>query len=378
MAFTQWKKEGTAPRLYITPNTPGSAYLYLLKTGEPRLRSSMPAEINAITVQLSVAGVNMNTSYISFDAFLNAIEGAGHQVNRLPGRPQRAAPAAARTKEDFANTTSPIDIAAQTLSYSLRSIKFIKGTSDFMLTVDTREPESLIEHFSHGSIKTQLGALSVGDIRITSKSTSDELIIERKTVSDLYSSIVANTAHRQAECLFEYQAQKAQEGSRVMVVWLIEGELDGRRMLYNAFPGTNQTDGVINLFSAILGQHILQCYNMHHLAYMTTKLVQGFFEQSLYYKVNAAERKSRTPNEHRTALLGAGAGQYHGIRTHDKNPLMQALMSIPSLKEPVVKQIMAKGHRLKDVLGYSHEDWLAYDGIGKILAAKLVDEISQL
>lgn len=379
--FTVWEKPNSDSRIYVTPNTAGRAFISLLKSGQPRVHSTEPNEINSTVYALSQSGVNMQTAYDSFESLVSALKQAGHQVNGHYRRPQPElpnTPSGNRSKEDFANTLSPTAIYRDTLKYTVASIKFNRSIDQYLITVDTREPGSLLDRLSASRFSVVSKKLDVGDIRITSTETNDELIIERKTVSDLYSSVIAHTAHRQAECLFEYQASRAQEGVRVMVVWLIEGELDGQRMLYNAFPGTNQTDGVVNFLTGILGQHVIQCYGQHHLCYMAIKLCQGFFEQELVVKVKAAERKTRTPTAQRTALLGHSSGKYHGVRTQDKNTLMQVLLSIPSLKEPAAKHIMSQGHRLKDVLNYTFEDWVNIDGIGKITAEKIMQEISQL
>lgn len=317
----------------------------------------------------------MNVAYSSYDEFLTAIQCMGHSINQPGYRRNSVAPQHhsqyTSGKEDFSNTKTPSELHTQALGYSLQSIKFNEHPVHYTITVDTREPASLVQRFEQSGLVVINEKLDVGDIRVTSSESPDELIIERKTVSDLYSSIVAKTAHRQAECLYEYSATKAQSGARVMVVWLIEGELSGQRMLYNAFPEINQTDGVINFFTAILGQHVLQAFNQHHLAYLTIKLAQGFFEQKLVNKVNAAPRKTIT---HETE----SPGRYHGVRTSDKNPLMQVLLSVPSLKEPVVKAIMAKGHRLKDIMQYTEADWVQYDGVGKVTASKIIYELGQI
>lgn len=381
--FTPWLKSGVEPRLYFSPNTEGRAFLSLSngENGVLKLNSQKTSEKAALIQALSSSGLDVKQTHTNFDAFTTTIENAGHSVIKFG----RKAPAkrnivdsAIMSKEDFCNTDTPSTIHLQTLKYSLASIKFLRKTDKYTITVDTREPLEISERLTRSGISVVTKKLDVGDIRITTSDSNDELIFERKTVSDLYSSIVGCTAHRQAECLFEYQAEKAQEGIRVMVVWLIEGELNGQRMLYNAFPNTNQTDGVINLLTAILGQHVIQCYGQHHLCYLAVKFAQGYFEQELVYKVKAAERKSRTPATRRSALIAGEAGEYHGIRTQDKNPLLQILLAIPSIKEPVAKAIIAKGHKFSDVLRYSETDWLSFAGVGKVLAARLVGELKDV
>ncbi|WP_445766743.1 ERCC4 domain-containing protein [Rheinheimera sp.] len=383
LQFTLWSKAGANPRLYISPNTPGKAFVFLSSgdSGSIKVFSNDAAEQIQLQTTLQRSGVGFHVPFGTMQDLIANLTQCGHALSK-PGfesrkkTPTRAA--AKNTKADYANTDTPEKIHIETLKYSLSSIKFNRGTERFTITIDTREPEELARRIERSGITTVSSKLDVGDIRISSNDTGDELIIERKTVSDLYSSIVSNSAHRQAECLFEYQVEKAKAGSRVMVVWLIEGELSGQRMLYNAFPGSSQTDGVINFLTGILGQHVLQCYNQHHLAYMTVKLAQGFFESELVYKVNAKERKSRTEQENRTALISNKQGEYHGVRTQDKNPLMQILMAIPSLKEPVAKAIISKGHRFADVLAYTESDWQSYEGVGKVLSNRLLQEVKAI
>lgn len=377
MEFTLWSKQGLEPRLYLTPNTPGGAYLYLLKSGQPRVKSKFSDESSSIFSSLSKNGL-MNAAYLSFSVFEEALIRHGHVVNK-PGAKNPKQPMAGTSpqKSDYANMTTPAQLYNEALALDPGSVKFLRGISPYTITVDTREPDTLFPLIQSSGLKTMVETLQLGDIRVTHRDTQDELIFERKTVSDLYSSIISNHAHRQAEMLFEYQAERAAAGHRVQIFWLVEGE--GQRSLYNAFPKMVQTDGVINYFSAILGQGVLQTFNMQHTAYLAVKLAQGYFEQELPYKVNEKARKSRTAQGYRDALnvLPKEQGAYHGVRG-DKNPLMQMLMAIPSLREPAVKQIIEKGHKLSDVLRYSQSDWLALEGVGKVLSERLVKEIQAI
>ena len=356
--FTLWAKDGMPPRLYFQPNTTGNAYLALLKSGEPRINTSNPSERNQLYHQVST-GVLMHQAYRSFDDFIKAIEAHGHKVQSRSSRPQ--------TKSDYANVLSPQALHQQALELKLDSIKFLQPKSRYTVTLDTREPSELSQIFSTSGIQLRNEALSCGDIRISNAHSSDELIIERKTVSDLYSSIVSNHAHRQAESLCEYQSQRASQGFRTQIYWLIEGEEQGSRMLYNSFEKMVQTDGVINYFSAILGQGVLQTFNMQHTSYLALKLAQGFHEQELVYKVNEKARKTTsTPSTN-----------YHGVRG-DKNVLLKILMAIPSIREPVAHQIIAKGHKMADVLQYTKSQWLSFDGVGTTTADKIISELAQI
>lgn len=376
-SFIIWDNGVVAPRLYFSPSTTGKAYITLLKNGEVRLHSTIPAEINPMKIGLAKTGV-LNQTYASIAFLAKALTDHGCNVTNSK-KSAKAAPAKTynhqQTKADYANTDDAGTLFSKTLLNRLDSISFIQPISNFTITVDTREPDTLLDMFSKSALKVRSEKLDVGDIRFTSSMTNDELIIERKTTSDLYSSIIAKTAHRQAECLYEYQQLKATQGIRVMVAWMIEGELNGERTLYNAFEKTSQTDGVINLFSGILGQFVFSTYGQHHLCYLAIKLCQGFFDQELFFKVTAAPRKSKSQEVQPNTSLSQE--QYHGIRTSDKNPLMNILMAIPSLREPVAKAIIAKGHKLKDVLGYTESDWTAFEGVGRVTAKKIIEEISR-
>jgi ERCC4-type nuclease len=363
--FTYWQKDGSAPRLYFKPNTQGNAYLTLLNSGVPRLNSSNTFERNQLMHDVST-GHLMHSTYQTFETFIQALQSHGHVVHTRTTRPANPS-AYTPVKADYANMTSPAQRYAEAEQLQLGTVKFLHGNKHYLITVDTREPTQLAEILATSNMKIQSEALTVGDIRISHTDNSDELIIERKTISDLYNSIISNHAHRQAEALFEYQNHRASLGHRTQIFWLIEGEEQGARTLYNAFDKIVQTDGVINYFSAILGQGVLQTFNMQHTCYLAIKLAQGFHEQELVYKVNEKARKT-TPTP---------SPNYHGVRG-DKNLLLKMLMAIPSIKEPVAHQIIAKGHKMADVFQYTKSQWLSFDGVGTTTADKILLELSQL
>lgn len=373
LTFNLWQKKGTAPRLYVEPNTPFKAFLYLSRetSGEPQVFTNDSAEHIHLYKALTSSGIKINTNFKSVEDFVLALQAAGHTVHTKSRRPTpqpvQQNSVKEQLKDEYANTKSPQQLSRETEGYSLQSIKFLNPKGNYTVTIDTREPRSLVELFNTSGLNVVSEKLDQGDILITSALSTNQLLIERKTISDLYSSIISHTAHRQSECLYMYQQQKLAEGVRVSVAWLIEGELDGTRMLYNAFPGTNQTDGVVNFFAGIMGQYVFQCFNHHHLGYLALKLAQGFIENELVNKINAADRKSFSDTS-----------QYHGVRTSDKNALMQVLMAIPSIKEPVARAIISKGHRFSDVMNYTESDWLSFDGVGKVLAKKILAEIATI
>lgn len=365
MDFNYWFKVGQEARLYVAPNTPGKAFISLLKSGHPRVNSLNTHDKHQVQLSLS-QGTLMNSVYASMEDFMTALQNHNHNiVNRAPKQPVK------KPASDFINVNTPTHLHKMALDIDPASIKFLRGKSHYTITVDTREPEGLFPLFQSSGIRTELGTLSVGDIRITHRDTGDELIFERKTCTDLYASIVSNHAHRQAESLYDYQAKKAEQGHRVQIIWLVEGQDEGTRLLYNAFPEVKQTDGVINYFAGILGQGVLQTYNINHTVCLAIRLIQGFFERELVYKVNEKTRKATS------GPVLQNASNYHGVRG-DNHTLLKVLMAIPSLKEPVAHQIIERGHTLSDVLKYSQSDWLALEGVGKVLSERLIKEIQAI
>lgn len=384
LSFKLWRNKNGYDRLYFFPNTEGAAHLYLLKSGAPRIAGALPHENQRLLSDLDSSGV-MRHSYLDYDAFVAALRSAGFSVDVGRGHAQTKASRSPKSGT-FSKIKSTSALYEESLALVPESIKFVKrnSKSDYTVYIDTREQgDDLAALFVAAGFTVVNAALKVGDIKVTSIHTEDEIVIERKTVIDLYSAVSSeeSRAHQQAERMYEYQAAKAAEGIRVLTLWMMEASENGERTMYRAFPEIRQADGWMGYLTGILGQHVLECFSKNHLCYLTVKLIQTFFEQQLFYKVNPVERKMAGAQMSRKALMGQideEVGADHGVKTADKNILLRVLMSIPSLKAPVAKAIIEKGHTLSDVMSYDKEAWLVFDGVGPKLTEKLMSEIEQI
>lgn len=393
--FRYWQNnKGGADRLYFQPNTEGAGHLYLLKGGEVRVGSRQQFEIAALFHEMLSYGI-MSKKYGSMDELVSDLESKGCKVlgyrRASPNEPYYRTSGIKplpQTEVVMSNLTvkSAKLLYKESLALDASSIKFVKRNSkvDYTVTVDTREQgDDLVSLFAGAGFKVINEVLPVGDIKITNINTQDEILIERKTALDLYSSVTSHNArgHNQAERMFNYQAAKAAEGIRVLTIWMIEASDDGERSMYRAFPEIKHVDGWIGYLTGILGQHVLECYSKAHLVYLTVKLMQTFFEQELYYKVDRHERKQNSAQERRASLLGGIAsneGADHGVKKKDPSVIHRVLSAIPSLRAAAVNDIIERGHTLSDVFDYTLEDWMKFDGIGKVLAAKIIDEVALL
>jgi len=153
-------------------------------------------------------------------------------------------------------------------SSDITKIKFKSKTVKNAITViDTKEPEPLQNLLFDSPIPNPgLGTLEVGDILIKKIDDTAEMIIERKTVHDLYNSITSDYshAHSQVERMYAYQQAKLEQGVYVKVVWLVEGMNDGATGLYHSLPEPKQVDGWVNYLVAISDQYLVTSFNVEH------------------------------------------------------------------------------------------------------------------
>lgn len=399
--FRYWKNnKGGADRLYFQPNTEGAGHLYLLKGGEVRVGSRQQFEIASLYHLMLSYGI-MSKKYSSMDELIEDLEAkackvVGHRkafTNEPTQKPEHYYRTSGVQPVPQKNVVMPNltvksakSLYIESLALDASTIKFVKRNSkvDYTVTVDTREQgDDLASLFAGAGFRVVNQALPVGDIKITNVNTQDEILIERKTAVDLYSSVTSHNArgHNQAERMFNYQANKAAEGIRVLSIWMVEASDDGQRSMYRAFPEIKHVDGWIGYLTGILGQHVIECFSKPHLVYLTVKLMQTYFEQELYYKIKSHERKQGSAQELRASLLGGIAsneGGDHGVKQKDPNVIHRVLSAIPSLRAAAVNAIIERGHTLSDVFNYSLDDWMKFDGIGKVLAAKIMDEVALL
>lgn len=372
---------GDKRRVYVASLCPDPVYIeQLVRTGEARLRCKNPAEVARLTNLMASAGFDFSRPFGSWNELIDVLFALPGNHTRH-GLKKAATPSAKAFNSGVLDRRTPQEISADSLNYSLSSAPFKSKTiSNCKIVVDSREPNSLVTKMSEGKIAVCREALEVGDIKLISADTDDHIIIERKTVTDFYSSITEpeKRAHSQAERLFDYQNEFAKNGTRVQVIWMIEGEQNGVRTLYNALPQTNQMDGMINYLVSVLNQHVVQAYNCHHLCYLVQKFVQGFFEQELFYPVKSisgAQIDRRKSERSSIAAIPLEQGR-HGVSIPGRQDLFHVLTSFKSVDSRIANSLIETGLVLKDILALSKEDLVKFNGIGRNLAEKIEREFN--
>lgn len=259
------------------------------------------------------------------------------------------------------DTRSPSSLAMQTKEWAIPSAPFRSETlKTAYMRIDTREPKEIMELLEQIKIKScERMPLEIGDVHIGDMVSDDLLIIERKTVSDLYNSTVSTHLHDQAERLSEYRAKR--KGLRTMIVWIVEGEQNGNRTLYNAFAQTKQTDGVVNFLSAIHNHHILSAYNQHHFAYLVAKLAQGFLEGRLFYTLGDAKR------------VHSDAYDESNATNHTMAKMLQA---IPGVNATVAKSIIDNGYSLSELSRLTISELKKLNGVGDKNAQRIYNSLN--
>lgn len=389
LKFKEWVSAGKK-RVYLA-DTEATESIYieqLVGSQEPRIRGRETNIVMRYQHHISMLGFDFGRAYPSWEDMVDALFS-------LPGVHTRAGSKAGAggrsgfsqqsgytqgTIYDKVDIRTPQEISDQASSYPIDSAPFKKTTLDSCkIIIDTREPSKLVGYLAQGKIAIDVGALEIGDIKIVSNNTQDHIIIERKTITDFYSAITGDDhrAHSQAERLYDYQQKQHENGVRVLVLWMIEGDLNGRRMLYNTLPESRQTDGMINYLVAILGQHVIQAFNMHHLCYLVSKFTQGFFEQQLYYPVRTAtgSQIDRKKSERAPMVSVGGSGQ-HGVSIPGRADLFHVLTAFKSIDSRVANSMIGSGLTLKSIMDLSKEDLRKFDGVGPTLAQRIFEEFN--
>lgn len=383
--FKEWHRD-KIKRIYITSNCPEKVYIeQLSRTGLARVRCKLPSESASQTKRISEAGFDFTKEYETWEKLVS-------DLFKIPGKHTRFGEkiASAHTTNSPINSNfavfqkidiRPPDVLAnQSLEFPIDSTPFKPSTlNNCSIVIDTREPENVYRKFCEGKIQIQSAALEIGDILLRSTHSEDHVVIERKTVSDFYNAITGeqHRVHSQAERLYQYQQDFAQKGARVLIIWMIESEQNGKRSLYNTLPKTNQMDGMINYLVAILGQHVVQVFNVHHLCYLTMKFLQGFFEQELYYPVRTATGTQIDMKKEARQMAKAGVaetGLNHGVSIPGRKNLFHVLTAFPNIDSRIANAFIESGLVLQDIIGLSESDLSKFDGIGKVKAIKIFSD----
>jgi len=283
----------------------------------------------------------------------------------------------ARSRGYGLDTRTNQSIASETERHVVSSVKMLSSTrKNGYVIVDSREPRALFEKMCECQIdNVQYATLPLGDIVIGDTRNNDILLVERKTITDLSASIKSNHAHDQAERYFDEKNRMAKLGYRMKVMWLIEGEMSGDRMLYNALEKAVQMDGWINYIDVIANQNTCQSYNLNHSCYLLAKFAQGFIEQELTNKVQSGNPLIN--RSHKVEILNATIEDSdHGV-TRAVNGLDAILSYIPSIKRNVATELSKLGLALNEVTQMSVEDLLKVKGVGKKSAQEIFDDFNK-
>jgi ERCC4-type nuclease len=244
------------------------------------------------------------------------------------------------------------------------SIKFKNHIrKSLSIVVDHREPDELFTLLDRSQIDSvDIAQMPLGDIFVTDGKS--ELIFERKTITDFDVSIRGDDhrAHSQVERYYEYQQSMARKGVAVRFIWIIEGENEGARGLYHGLPEIKQMDGMINYITGISDQYLVSTYNLTHTAYLITKLIQGYFERELTYKVRIHD--SRVDKKHDRVLMDVPESTQDRGVTRKVDGLAPMLSYIPGISSNVAKELAATGKSFAEIVQMNREELLAIKGVG--------------
>lgn len=243
------------------------------------------------------------------------------------------------------------------------------------IVVDSREPKELFDIIETINIDNiQYGSLPLGDIVIGDIRNKNILLIERKTITDLTKSIKNNHAHDQAERYFDEKERMARLGYDMQVIWIVEGEDNGDRMLYNCLEKGVNVDGWVNYIATIVGQQTIQSFNMNHTAYLVGKLAQGFIERKLYYPVRSGNPLINRKHESYVSSLAEDQGD-HGV-TRASNGLASMLSYIPAIKTNVATELAKTGKTYSEITQMSIKELLEIKGVGKKSAEEIYSDFN--
>jgi ERCC4-type nuclease len=273
---------------------------------------------------------------------------------------------------------SNTDMHSETMYQDVTTCKFKASTKkNGYILVDHREPNALFKTISNINISNiQQTQLELGDILIGDSRSQDLLLIERKTVTDLKNSIISNHAHDQAERYYDKQRELEKLGIRMQVIWIVEGEAEGQRMLYNALDKCVNMDGWLNYIATIVNQQTIQSFNSNHTAYLIAKLAQGFIERELYYKVKSGNPLINRVHTHSVLSTNKSEDSDHGV-TRAKNNLSSLLSYIPAIKSNVANELSKLDKSFAEITQMSIKELLEVKGIGKVSAQEIYDDFNK-
>lgn len=367
-SFKEWRK-GNVVRFYINP-APSSSYLNLSSRGKVSVVSDTESFKRSI-LDLLQTHLNITERRFSFDELRHELSSLSPPIDNhqsLKSNNMHHTPRSTPTRA----AKNSLNHFASTIKMAAKTLKNVVGT------IDTRESKATVDHYAVGAIPCQVQTLTIGDIQFVNEKDKTLLIVERKTVTDFYQSIVSTRAHSQAERLYDHALSLRNQGWRVMVCWLII-ESDSKA-LYDTLPDTKQMDGMLNYLSAILGHFVFHAFNDQHGAYLVNKLAQGFNELKLTYPVkNDSGLRVDIPKSAMniaSAVIQDDERLSHNVNAAKSNQMLYTLTSFSSVNMKVAKALAATGRPLRSILSMTEGELVKIDGIGQKLASKISAEFS--
>lgn len=265
------------------------------------------------------------------------------------------------------------DLFSESLRLSPASIKFCRKSTPENLTVYVdfpREPEKLITALRESPIPSEnvIPKVSPFDIQVIEQETGNELLVERKTVTDLNAAIKTGRVHEQVEKYFEYAYEASLEGKTVRVLWVIEGEPEKGLSPLMGLDGLPQIIGLINYQIMISDQFVYFTHSTQETAYAVIKFAQGFFERKLQKKVVAGKYDNRKAIgiTNADASLREDSGSYRKA-----TGLTAQLMYIDGVTTKTATSLAATGKSFSEIVQFSIDDLIAVHGIGRKSAERI-------
>jgi ERCC4-type nuclease len=335
-------------------------------------------ESYATGVELSIKALGLLLNKISQSEALLCLGKGDVVVPRKSGRkvnidnieifPSKSMPSVPIT----VGATSLNRLYKESLNLDLTRIPFVDKflPDDLTVIVDTSEPIELYELFQQSVFPSDnvfRDRLPIGDIKVISSDTLDELIIERKSISDLKSGILNEHCHDQVERYADYVRDKAADGITVKLYWIFESEENGNKGMFNCLQKIENMEGWFGYSFGISDQPIHQTFSLRHTCYSICKMSQCYFERELFYKLKSANHKANRKKSNRAILTRER--EHSGVFRREDN--LAGLIAATGVPVNVSVELASIGKQFNEVTLMSRDELMAVKGVG----AKIADQI---
>ena len=195
------------------------------------------------------------------------------------------------------------------------------------VVVDTREPKWIAEGIKRFGFKVIREALDFGDIM------TDKVVIERKTVSDLWSSVVDGRLTKQSKFMVKLAESEEKIPYFVVHGYIEEGYIEHKRAVWGAIASLSYRSGA----------QVIYLEDDDMVLYVIYKIIKG-----------CGEGKVAMP---------------WIVRHSDKR--VQALMNLFGIAPSLAEALLFKFKTVKNVLSASIDDLMMVNGIGEHKAKRL-------